>query len=84
MSETETLYQREEVNIQNDSKISDASPGIFELIMIVFAYIFGTILFPFTTYMIKEYERGIYFRNGRCKGSVGPGLVTLLPFVNFF
>jgi regulator of protease activity HflC (stomatin/prohibitin superfamily) len=78
------LYQNEEESLYKNSKIKEdiTQVGIFENFMVIISYFFSIILFPFTSYIIKEYERALYFRNGRCMGSVGPGLVVLLPFVD--
>jgi regulator of protease activity HflC (stomatin/prohibitin superfamily) len=78
------LYQNEEESLYKNSKIKEdiTQVGIFENFMVIISYFFSIILFPFTSYIIKEYERAVYFRNGRCMGSVGPGLVVLLPFVD--
>jgi regulator of protease activity HflC (stomatin/prohibitin superfamily) len=38
------------------------------------------ILLPSMVRIINEYERGVLFRFGNLKGSVGPGLNVLLPF----
>jgi regulator of protease activity HflC (stomatin/prohibitin superfamily) len=32
--------------------------------------------------VLKEYERGVIFRLGRMKGTKGPGLIFVIPFID--
>jgi len=32
--------------------------------------------------VLREYERGVVFRLGRCVGSKGPGLIILIPIID--
>lgn len=49
--------------------------GVFFVLLVV-----PIVLLPSMVRIITEYERGVLFRFGKLKGSVGPGLNVLLPF----
>ena len=40
------------------------------------------ILISASVRMVREYERAVVFRLGRCVGSKGPGLFLIIPFVD--
>jgi len=86
MSSENKYLMEEEVKIEENliekDLVNNTNGGIFETFLVIVSTILSLILFPFTTYMIKEYERAVFFRNGRCRGSIGPGLVVILPFVD--
>lgn len=50
--------------------------------IISFLVFLGVILLTQCLRVIKEYERGVVFRLGRCIGAKGPGLIILIPFVD--
>jgi len=39
------------------------------------------VLFLMSFRIVKEYERGVIFRLGRCVGSRGPGMIILIPLI---
>jgi len=42
----------------------------------------GLIVLPQSARILREYERGVIFRWGKLKGSKGPGLIFLIPFID--
>eukprot|EP00761_Pharyngomonas_kirbyi_P011379 gb/GECH01011404.1/.p1 GENE.gb/GECH01011404.1/~~gb/GECH01011404.1/.p1 ORF type:complete len:300 (+),score=81.59 gb/GECH01011404.1/:1-900(+) len=54
----------------------------FRAIIIFLCGILCILILPFTIRIIKEYERGVIFRLGRCVGAKGPGLFIMLPCVD--
>ncbi|WP_243384616.1 slipin family protein [Geothrix alkalitolerans] len=42
----------------------------------------GLIVLPQAARILREYERGVIFRWGKLKGSKGPGLIFLIPFID--
>src|SRR5512147_3201130 len=54
----------------------------------MFSYAFLTVLFlgililTSAIKVLREYERGVIFRLGRCIGQKGPGLILLIPFID--
>ncbi len=49
---------------------------------IVFAVIFVVIILGSAIKILKEYERGVIFRFGRLRGTKGPGIFVIIPFVD--
>ena len=47
-------------------------------------YLIGFIVLVliFSLRVVKEYERGVIFFLGKCKGIRGPGLIILIPILN--
>ncbi len=57
--------------------------GLFTVIMLLFiGGIALLVLLASVVRIVKEYERLVVFRLGRCIGPKGPGLVLLIPFVD--
>ncbi len=49
---------------------------------IVFLIIAVIVLFSLAIKIVREYQRIVVFRLGRCIGAKGPGLVLLIPFID--
>ncbi len=49
---------------------------------IVFGVIIVLTLLFLAIKILKEYERGVIFRFGRLRGSRGPGLIVMIPFID--
>lgn len=60
-----------------DSEIHTVFSGLFGLLLI------GGLIYFFavSVRILKEYERGVIFRLGRCIGIRGPGLILLVPII---
>lgn len=56
--------------------------GTLALVLIVFVLIVFVILLVNMIRVVREYERLIVFRLGRCIGQKGPGIVLLIPIVD--
>ncbi|MBC7333439.1 MAG: slipin family protein [Actinobacteria bacterium] len=52
------------------------------LVLIVFVAIFALILLFSAIKVLKEYERGVILRFGRLRGTKGPGIFVIIPFVD--
>ena len=52
------------------------------LVVIVLLIIFALILLTSMIKVVREYERLVVFRFGRCIGQKGPGLILLIPIVD--
>ncbi|MCJ7665902.1 MAG: SPFH domain-containing protein, partial [Actinobacteria bacterium] len=52
------------------------------IIAIIFGVLIVLILVISAMKILKEYERGVIFRFGRLKGTKGPGLILIIPFVD--
>ncbi len=52
------------------------------VVMVVLVLIFGLILLTSMIKIVREYERLVVFRFGRCIGQKGPGIVLLIPMVD--
>lgn len=48
-------------------------------ILIVVVFVAAVVLIASSVRILKEYERGVVFRLGRCVGVRGPGLILLFP-----
>ena len=55
---------------------------LLPVLMIVLVLIFGLILLTSMIKIVREYERLVVFRFGRCIGQKGPGIVLLIPMVD--
>jgi regulator of protease activity HflC (stomatin/prohibitin superfamily) len=55
---------------------------VLPVVMIVLVIIFGLILLSSMIKVVREYERLVVFRFGRCIGQKGPGIVLLIPVVD--
>lgn len=55
--------------------------GLLIFALLIFGFFFLLILLSMIR-VVKEYERLVVFRLGRCVGERGPGLVFLLPFID--
>ena len=55
---------------------------LLPVVMIVLVIIFGLILLSSMIKVVREYERLVVFRFGRCIGQKGPGIVLLIPVVD--
>lgn len=44
--------------------------------------IIGLVVLKMSVHILQEYERGVVFRLGRLKGSKGPGIIFIIPFVD--
>jgi regulator of protease activity HflC (stomatin/prohibitin superfamily) len=55
---------------------------LLPVVMIVLVIIFGLILLTSMIKVVREYERLVVFRFGRCIGQKGPGIVLLIPVVD--
>ena len=51
-------------------------PGLYLAVFLVILFLSLAIK------IVKEYERGVVFRLGRCIGEKGPGLIILIPFID--
>ena len=51
-------------------------------IAIIFGVVIVLILLISAIKILKEYERGVIFRFGRLRGSKGPGIFVIIPFVD--
>lgn len=57
--------------------------GLMALMMFLFMGGFALlIIFASMVRIVREYERLVVFRLGRCLGTKGPGLVLLIPFID--
>src|SRR6266496_2635450 len=54
--------------------------AIIVLAAILFFFIF--IVLPLSVKIVREYQRLVVFRLGRCIGTRGPGLVFLIPIID--
>src|ERR1700676_2027278 len=52
------------------------------LVWLVPIVLLGIIILPQTIRILREYERGVYFRVGQMFGVKGPGLIFLVPIVD--
>jgi regulator of protease activity HflC (stomatin/prohibitin superfamily) len=52
------------------------------VVIVVLVLIFGLILLTSMIKIVREYERLVVFRFGRCIGQKGPGIVLLIPVVD--
>lgn len=50
------------------------------LLIILTVLFIGFVLFLASIKVVQEYERGVIFRLGRCRGAKGPGVFFVLPF----
>lgn len=57
-----------------------ASPIFIGVCICMFILVFFIILPGFR--IVNEYERGVIFRLGRCKGAKGPGLFYIIPLID--
>jgi regulator of protease activity HflC (stomatin/prohibitin superfamily) len=49
---------------------------------VVILILLAVIALPQAARILREYERGVIFRWGKLKGSKGPGLIFLIPFID--
>jgi regulator of protease activity HflC (stomatin/prohibitin superfamily) len=56
--------------------------GIVAIVFVVLILIFGVALLKSMIKVVKEYERLVVFRFGRCIGQKGPGIIFLIPVVD--
>ena len=56
--------------------------GVVAIILVVLLLIFGLALISAMIKVVKEYERLVVFRFGRCIGQKGPGIIFLIPVVD--
>ncbi len=57
--------------------------GLITLICVLgIAIVFGVVFISAMVRIVREYERLVVFRLGRCIGVKGPGIVFLLPFID--
>jgi len=52
------------------------------IIGVIFGVIIVLILLFSAIKILKEYERGVIFRFGRLRGTKGPGIIVIIPFVD--
>jgi regulator of protease activity HflC (stomatin/prohibitin superfamily) len=52
------------------------------LVALVVAALFLLLLLPASVRIVREYQRLVLFRLGRCLGTRGPGIVFIIPFVD--
>ncbi len=53
--------------------------GVYSLVTVV---LLGILILSSAIKVLREYERGVIFRLGRCVGAKGPGLILLIPIVD--
>ena len=58
----------------------DTGIALLCIVFIVLAFVF--VVFTAMIRIVKEYERVVVFRFGRCIGIKGPGIVFLIPFID--
>ena len=51
-------------------------------VIIVVALVALAAIFKMSVYILKEYERGVVFRLGRYSGTLGPGFILIIPFID--
>lgn len=56
--------------------------GVVAIILVALVLIFGLALISSMIKVVKEYERLVVFRFGRCIGQKGPGIIFLIPVVD--
>jgi regulator of protease activity HflC (stomatin/prohibitin superfamily) len=56
--------------------------GVVAIILVALVLIFGLALISAMIKVVKEYERLVVFRFGRCIGQKGPGIIFLIPVVD--
>jgi regulator of protease activity HflC (stomatin/prohibitin superfamily) len=47
-----------------------------------FIILLAAVLLPIAIKIVREYQRLVVFRLGKCVGERGPGLVFLIPFID--
>jgi regulator of protease activity HflC (stomatin/prohibitin superfamily) len=55
------------------------SPGA---VIVAFVVLLAAVLAPMAIKIVREYQRLVVFRLGKCIGERGPGLVFLIPFID--
>jgi regulator of protease activity HflC (stomatin/prohibitin superfamily) len=55
--------------------------GTFFTVVGVFVVLLAIVLLPIAIKIVREYQRLVVFRLGKCIGQRGPGLVFLIPFI---
>ncbi|MCS7096865.1 MAG: SPFH/Band 7/PHB domain protein [Candidatus Methanomethylicia archaeon] len=56
--------------------------GLTSLILMLIAILIIVIIIASAIRVVREYERSVIFRLGRCIGAKGPGVVFLIPFID--